>query len=110
MNQEEFIEREINSMLTQTQHQRGVLEEKLSDAMENENQNSLDELIKEIDDLKKNLTSNEEKMKADQAIYRRETEEMHLFVRQVKTTEAKIQNIQSIIHKLEENIEEELNS
>lgn len=97
-------------MLTQTQNQRGVLEEKLSDVMENENNNSLDELIKEIDELKKNLTSNEEKMKADQAIYRRENEEMQSFVRQVKTTEAKIKNIQSIIRKLEENIEEELNS
>lgn len=97
-------------MLTQTQNQRGLLEAKLTEITENENQNSLDELAIEIDDLKKHLTKNEIKMNAEKANYQRETVEMQSFARQVKTTEAKIKNIQSIIQKLEESIEEELNS
>lgn len=110
VNQEEFIEREINSMLKETQNHRGTLEAKLNEVLANDNQNSLDELTKEIDDLKKLLSAEEVKNNAEKANFRRQNEDMQLCARQVKTTEAKIKSVQSTIQKLKDNIEEELKS
>lgn len=109
--QEEFMQ-EVNIVLKGSQDQRTKFERKLSEISDNGDQNNqkIVELTTEIDSLTQSLNGKQQEMDADKAVYRRRNEELLEVKRIVKTFEGKQKNIQETIRKLEENIQDELQS